>query len=343
MTGSPHVVLRRYGWDVAWAADWAEAAAGEGVRPGRVVRVERISAQVATDLGIETATWTTPAAHAAGVVAPPAAGDWVGVRDDATPDDPEAIVCVLPRDTVIVRHDPGETAPQVLAANMDLVFVVHGLDRPLNEARLERMLVIAWDSGAEPRIVLTKADLAAAHGVVSVRGELAEIAPAVDVMATSSVEEHGIDELAAVLGTRTAVLLGESGSGKSALVNALAGSDVQTTGAVREGDAKGRHTTTARDLVPVASGGCLIDTPGLRGIGIWHAEEGLVGAFPEIASAGERCRFRDCRHTGEPDCAVQAAVAAGRIGPRRYESWRRLRDEMDDVASRRTMQARKRR
>lgn len=356
MTGTGIEGLRRYGWNESWEVAWvqlrseaegfgqpAAAPKASGTRPGRVVRVERISAQVATGIEVETATWTTPTARAAGVMEPPAAGDWVGVLDDATTGDPGAIVAVLPRVTSIVRHDPGQSAAQVLAANMEVVFVVHGLDRPLNEARIERMLVIAWDSGAEPTIVLTKADLAGPDDVRRLHAVLAEIAPAVRVVVTSGVEDHGLDELGDVLGRQTAVLLGESGSGKSTLVNAMVGAEVQTTGAVRSGDAKGRHTTTARDLVPLVSGGCLIDTPGLRGIGIWHAEEGLDGAFPEIAAAAQDCRFRDCHHAGEPGCAVQAGVEAGRIGARRFDSWLRLRGEMDAVASRREEQSRHRR
>jgi ribosome biogenesis GTPase len=343
MSTSAGQALGRFGWDAQWAAAWAEADTGTGVRPGRVVRVERISAQIATESGVETATWVTPVARSLGVSEPCAAGDWVGVLDDGTTEDPEAIACVLPRRTAIVRHDPGGTSPQVLAANMDLVFVVHGLDRPLNEARLERILVVAWDSGAEPKVVLTKADAASPDAVRRVAAELRDIAPAAEVITTSAVEANGTDELGNALGSRTAVLLGESGSGKSTLVNALVGAEVQTTGAVRLGDSKGRHTTSARDLVALSSGGCLIDTPGLRGVGIWEAEEGLDGAFPEIAAAGEKCRFRDCNHTGEPGCAVAAAVDAGHIGARRFESWRRLREEMDQVTERREIQARKRR
>jgi len=205
----------------------------------------------------------------------------------------------------------------VLAADVDLVLVVASLDRALNANRIERELVLAWDSGAVPVVVLTKSDLAGSAPVEQPR------AVGADVVVTSVVTGEGIDDVRSRLRPdRTAVLLGPSGVGKSALANALVGSDDLATGAVRAGDGRGRHTTTARDLVPVPGGGALVDTPGIRSVGLCEGGEGLALAFPDVEELAVQCRFRDCRHAGEPGCAV-----AGGVEPDRLANWHKLERE----------------
>ncbi len=222
----------------------------------------------------------------------------------------------------------------MLAANVDLVFVVCGLDRPLRPGRIERAVVLAWESAAEPVLVLTKADLAA--DPASAAEEAAGACPAAAVHLTAAYTGVGLDGLVATLeGRRTAALLGESGAGKSTLVNALAGEDVLATGAVRAADAKGRHTTTARHLVPLPGGGALIDTPGLRQLGLWSGEEGLAAAFADVEALAAGCRFRDCAHREETGCAVVEAVAGGRLPARRLSGYLKLRRELDHQEGRR--------
>jgi ribosome biogenesis GTPase / thiamine phosphate phosphatase len=305
--------LVRLGYDDSMAA----YLDGVGT-PGRVARADRGACLVLTADG------SVHADVPRGLETPPATGDWVALVDDT-------VAAVAPRRGAIVRADPsGAGAPQVLAAHVDLVFVVHGLDRPLRPGRIERSLVLAWEAGVEPMVVVTKMDLG---DVGALLDELEAAAPGVAVHLTSATQGTGLDGLAAVLGGhRTAALLGESGAGKSTLVNLLAGGEVMATGAVRRGDAKGRHTTTARHLVPLPSGGVLLDTPGLRQLGLWSGEEGLAATFADIETLAAGCRFRDCAHTGEPGCAVAAAVADGRLSARRLAGFAKLRRELEHQA-----------
>jgi len=283
--------------------------------PGRVERVDRIRAQVATAAGSVSAT--------AEVL--PVVGDWVALESGAAE---TSVTTVLPRWSELSRRAAGPVPePEVVAANVDLVLAVSPLDRPLSPNRIERELVVGWESGARPVVVLNKADLsiAADHDIAALRERLA----LVDVLVTSARTGEGVDAVAALLHpSRTAVLLGASGAGKSSLVNALAGEQVATIGDVRAADSRGRHTTTYRSLIPVPGGGVLLDTPGIRSIGLWDAEEGIAKTFPEIDELAPGCRFRDCRHEEEPGCAVTAAVGAGELDTARYESWRKLQREL---------------
>ena len=212
---------------------------------------------------------------------------------------------VLRRRTALVRSSASRTSRgQLLAANVDTVVVTVSLAAPLKHARIERMLALAWESGAQPVVALTKADACA--DVERLAAEVAETAPGAEVLVTSVVTGQGLDALAAVL-NGTIVLLGPSGAGKSSLGNHLLGEERLTTGAVREQDGKGRHTTAWRELLPLPGGGVLLDTPGLRAVGLQDAQDGLEQTFAEIEQLARECRFGDCAHAGEPGCAVLAA------------------------------------
>lgn len=261
-------------------------------------------------------------------------GDWVAL---ARPEGHEMplIEAILPRHGAFSRHDPGETGEQVIIANVDIVFVVQSLSGSgVNISRLERELVLAWESGARPVVVLTKADLC--DDAEAQRELAAEVAFGSDVIVGSTVTGEGIDEVRGhVPSGVTAALLGASGVGKSTLVNQLVGDEVQPTNEVRDADDKGRHTTVARELVTVPGGGVLIDTPGMRAIALWDAEEGLSAAFPDIEELAEYCRFGDCAHENEPGCAVLSAVESGELPERRLASYRKLMTELERLARRR--------
>ena len=305
------VDLPSLGWDPSWdEARQVLAAPGRPLAPpARVRRIDR--------------GWSSllPEGRVRNLGASVAVGDWVVPSDDG-----ERVEHVLPRRSAFVRRASFEGArgePQPLAANIDVVFLVHALTTPLNQRRLERELVLAYDSGAAPVIVLSKSDLVDDPHALVVAAEL--IALSAPVYAASGRTGAGLDRLAELAGGhRTIALLGASGVGKSTLVNGLVGRDVQDTGAVREQDDRGRHTTTAAELVGLPGGGWLIDTPGLRAVSLWASGQGIERAFQDVFDLAERCRFRDCKHEGEPGCAVLDAVAAGTLDPRRVESMKRL-------------------
>lgn len=247
------------------------------------------------------------------------------------------IVKIAPRRTSFVRRDPAErTAPQVLAANFDLVMVAEPLVG-LNRQRLERELVLAHETGADVAVVLTKSDLADATLAASVTQEVADLAGrSVPVLVISTADASSVERVRALVGAQSiAILIGKSGVGKSSLVNLLAGTEVQDTGAVRERDGKGRHTTVDRVMVELPGGGCVVDMPGIRGLGLWDAESGLGTAFSDVEELAASCRFRDCSHVDEPGCAVLAAVAAGDLSEARLRSYRTLSAEIASVRARR--------
>jgi ribosome biogenesis GTPase len=312
--------------------------------PGRVVRVDRGLVTVQTEAG-PTPAVVTGSLDPSGEPGPPAVGDWV-VVDRAF--DTVVVRAILPRRSALARRRPGAAeSAQAVAANIDLVLIVESVERGPNPRRIERAVALAWDGGATPVVVLTKTDLADDLGAAVERA--GEGAPFIDVVALSAVLDDGVDELRQRFesGT-TAVMLGPSGVGKSTLANRLLGEEKLAVSHVRSGDAKGRHTTTHRELVVLPSGGCLVDTPGVRELGLWLGADAVDSAFPEIDQAAAGCRFRDCQHEGEPGCAVAAAVASGELDEARLESYRRLvreaerLDERLDPARKHELRARER-
>jgi ribosome biogenesis GTPase len=262
----------------------------------------------------------------------PAVGDWVSL---AHAQEPAVITAVLPRRSAFVRSAADASRrsaghlvdEQVLAANVDVAFLVAGLDHDFNLRRLERYMAVAWSSGVRPVIVLNKADVA-----IDLDGRLldvASVAPAVPIVVLSALTGDHVADLAAYLPTgQTAVVLGSSGVGKSTLVNALLGEQRQATAAVREDDSRGRHTTTHRELFELPMGAFLIDTPGIRALEIAGADEGVEAAFDDIADIAAACRFSDCRHQAEPGCAVRAAIDGGQLSPDRFASHQKLEREL---------------
>jgi ribosome biogenesis GTPase / thiamine phosphate phosphatase len=317
--------LARLGWDSAFAGEF-EGLGMQDVVPARVVAEHRDRYVVADADGERTAVLAGRLRHQARSRDElPATGDWVAV--DAGGDGTAAVHAVLPRRSAFRRKVAGDvTEAQVLAANVDTALVAAALPADLNERRIERYLALAWESGAVPVVVLTKADLAddVDAAVCAVRA----VAPGTDVVAVSAVTGAGVDALERWLRPgRTAVLLGSSGVGKSTLTNRLLGAEALRTGSVRD-DGKGRHTTTHRQLVRLESGALLIDTPGMRELQLWSADAGLESAFADVEALAARCRFRDCGHGAEPGCAVRAAAESGALDAARLESWHRLRREL---------------
>ena len=264
--------------------------------------------------------------HAAQRVDFPAVGDWVAVEPPATGGDAR-IHSVLPRSSRFSRRAAGDpTEEQIVAANIDTVFLVSGLDGDFNPRRIERYLTVAWESGATPVIVLNKADLADDPEAIALEVRVAM--PGVDVHAVSCRDAPTLDPLRDYLGFgKTGALLGSSGVGKSSIVNQLIGQELLRTRDVRAADSRGRHTSTARQLVLLPGHGVLIDTPGMRELQLWDTAESLAGTFAEIEARAADCRFRDCQHRSEPGCAVRAAVDAGAIAVDRLESYYKLTAE----------------
>lgn len=252
----------------------------------------------------------------------PATGDWATVSGEEP-----MLDTLAERTTALVRRAPSGRSEQVLAAEIQAAWIVLGMDRPLNAGRVERALVVTYDGGIAPSVVLAKADLAA--DLPRARTVLATVAPGVPVHPVVAPTGEGLAPLRAQLATpQTVALVGESGAGKSTLVNALAGQEIHRTAEVRARDHKGRHTTASRELVPVPGGGVLLDAPGVRELGVLAADRGLAAAFPEVAALAGACRFADCAHGGEPGCAVQSALADGRVEPRRWTRYLVLADEV---------------
>jgi ribosome biogenesis GTPase / thiamine phosphate phosphatase len=325
--GAAGSALAAWGWNQDWAADFVTAGAA-GLSAARVVAQHRGRWLLVADDRDWPATPTGRLRHEALDGDLPAVGDWVGfVRP---PHDGEArIDTILPRRTAFRRRAAGsDTEAQVIAANVDVLIVATSLNGDLNPRRLERYAAMGHESGAEVVIALTKADLAGdfAADVEAMAGLLR-----LPVVALSSHTGTGIDELDRwLVPGRTIALVGSSGVGKSTLLNRLAGSDLMLTRAIREGDARGRHTTTHRELFRLPSGALMLDTPGMRELGLWDADAGVEDTFTEIVELAAACRFHDCTHRFEPGCAVTAAVKAGSLDQGRLRSYRRLARELDD-------------
>ncbi len=317
-----HSTLADLGYAAHWRDLFAPHAAAD-VHPARVLKSARGGAIVATEDGIRLAKPAASLLKAAGSADQPSVGDWVALLDAPDLDVP-LIAAVLPRQSAIVRGDPGDTSnTQVLAANIDVVLVVHPIAEGPNVRRIERELALSWESGAVPVVVLTKADLAPSPQ--DALAAVGAVAPGVVVYLTSAVAGEGLDPVRALLTHgRTAVLIGPSGAGKSTLVNALLGEERQLTREVRVSDGRGRHTTVVRELIQIPGGGMIIDTPGLRGMALTGSETGIEAAFTDIEEAAARCRFRDCAHDGEPGCAVAGAVASGHLSEERVQSYHKL-------------------
>jgi ribosome biogenesis GTPase len=311
--------LLSLGWDDGWASALAELREPT-VWPARVSRVDRGMCTVMTG----TAEVRVTAGRGVGI----AVGDWVGVTTGPAGDEPARIVAVLPRRGAFRRAAAAKSAaPQVVAANIDTVFLCDALDGSLGLRHLERFLALAWQSGAVPVVLITKADTLPPSVVAQAVEAVTAVAGGVDVVVVSSTTGEGMSDVAPYLvAGRTVALLGLSGAGKSTLVNLLAGEEVLATGAVRR-DGSGRHTTTHRELVPLPGGGLLIDTPGMRALSVEGARDGVEHAFEDVEALAANCQFANCSHAGEQGCELAAALLDGRLERSRLESWQRLRAE----------------
>ena len=327
------MVLTDLGWNDAMARAFAQWAAQPDIQPGRVAIEFNYLYRVFVESGeIETVLSGRIKHHATSRGEMPAVGDWVAVR--LRPGhDRGAIVGILPRHGRFSRRMAGNvTGEQVVAANVDVVFVVMGLDPDYNLRRLERYLLLARESGAAPVILLTKPDLTndAAMKAADVRA----LAGDVPIHVLSPKFNEGLDQVAGYLTRgRTGALLGSSGVGKTTIINRLIGTDLRKTREVREADSRGRHTTSHRELVMLPNGGLIIDTPGMRELQLWDVGGAVSETFEDIVALAAHCRFSDCRHREEPGCAVKGAVADGQLASSRLESYLKLRDELTELAS----------
>jgi ribosome biogenesis GTPase len=309
--------------DLGWNTELADNLQ-PGLTPGRVTAAHRAAFDVQTASGVVRTRLPGRLVHECADVA---VGDWVALGDGL-------IRSVLPRRSAIVRNAAGRAAAtQTLAANVDVALVVTSLGPDLEPRRIERYLVTIWESGAAPEIVLTKADrLDDPRPLVA---EIEAVALGVPVHVVSAVTGQGCDELRArIRPGATAVLLGSSGVGKSTLVNRFAGRELMAVNETRSDDDEGRHTTSHRELLLLPGGGLVIDTPGLRELQLWDGADGIEQTFADVEELAARCRFNDCSHAVEPDCAVHAALASGELSRERYESWRKLQRELRSIAIR---------
>jgi len=326
------VNLQDAGWRPALEEAFTEHRE-KGLQPARVALELNHIYRLWTEEGEVLAEAAGRLRHeAAGQHELPAVGDWVAYRpDDSTSLSARPrvrIEAILPRRSAFVRKVAGsETKQQVVAANIDTVFLVSGLDRDFNPRRVERYLLLAAQSGAHPVVVLNKADLPDAH-LDEAMDAVAAVAGGAPIHAISARTHMGLDSLKPYLRAgETVALLGSSGVGKSSIVNALAGEELLETRSVRERDSRGRHTSRHRQMVRLPGGALLVDTPGMRELQLWDVGEALEETFEDIDALAAGCRFRDCRHDSEPDCAVKAAVSAGTLPASRYESFRKLEAE----------------
>lgn len=324
--------LTELGWDDAWAEAFAPWAATVDVQPARVLIGFNYLYRVVVEGGeLEATIAGRLKHHAASRSELPAVGDWVAVRRRPN-EDRGAIVAVLPRRSWFSRKMAGQvTDEQVVAANVDVIFIVMALDADFSLRRLERYLLLSRESGAAPVVLLTKPDLC--PHVAARTAEVAALTGNVPTHVVNPKRSEGIEQVAAYLAPgRTGALLGSSGVGKSTIINRLVGEDIRKTREVREADSKGRHTTMHRELVVLPSAGLIIDTPGMRELQLWDVGEAVRETFDDIEALAAGCHFTNCRHRDEPRCAVKAAVAEGRVAPDRLESYHRLQDELAVLA-----------
>lgn len=334
--------LKDFGFDEGFLRDYLEIAI-PGDCPARVVEVERGSLSlVYRDSGgglreAEAGIAGKLLHEAANASLLPAVGDWVVLRPGEREADRGTVKAVLPRRSAFMRRAPGDKAErvvaQILAANVNAAFIVAAADERWSPRRIERYVTLAYEAGVTPVVVITKTDLA--ESPEAFRDEMAGLSPGLDIVMVCAPDGKGLSGLEPWLAPgKTVVLLGSSGAGKSTLLNALAGGEVASTGAVREDDGRGRHTTTHRELYRLPSGGLVIDSPGLREIQLLAGEEALADAYADVEALAGGCRFRDCRHEAEPGCAVRAALESGQLDPGRYAGWRKLRREVAFLATR---------
>ena len=322
--------LAALGWDERHATMFASEA--PGLAPGRILAEERGQYLVVSAAGEGPATASGRLRHDTELdptAAWPAVGDWVAldpIRPMDTGTEHRLIQRVLTRRTAVIRRSPGDRRlpSQVLAANVDVVFVVTSVNAEFNVRRLERYVTVAWESGATPIVLLSKSDLADDLELFRLQAETT--APGVETIAVSAITGEGVEDVRAHLGAgRTVVFTGSSGVGKSSIVNALAGAPLLETGGIREDDARGRHTTTRRQLVRLVDG-LLIDTPGLRELGVLDGD-GLTTAFDDVEHLASECRFGDCEHRTEPGCAIRSAIASGDLDRDRFVAYEKLQRE----------------
>jgi ribosome biogenesis GTPase len=328
------MALTELGWHAGLDAAFRSFAAA-GFEPARVAVAYGATFRVYTQDGEELADLAGRLRHeATGRRDLPAVGDWVAVKRTTIEGGRATIHGVVPRKSLFSRKAAGdETTEQIVAANVDTVFLLTGLDRDFNLRRIERYLVMGWESGASPVIVLNKADLA--DDVDQRRDEVRAIALGVPILVMSARERTGLEQLDEYLQAgKTIAVLGSSGVGKSTLINRLLGEDRLRTNEVRDSDQRGRHTTTHRELVRLPGGALLIDTPGMRELQLWSADTGVAEAFDDIAVLGRDCHFADCAHETEPRCAVKQAVAEGRLDAARLASYHKLQKELSWLAVR---------
>ena len=320
--------LNELGWDEARAAE-LQGLAAEGLEPARVGAATRDRCQL---LGLGEPIWASLRGRLAEErLELPAVGDWVLARRER---ETAVVEQLLERRSLFVRKAAGRSSlPQVVAANVDRVFAVTAVGPNFNPRRIERYLSAIWDGGAEPVVVVNKTDLP--HDAAAILEELSAVALGVRTAMVSAVRDGGLDELLALCRPGgTIALVGSSGVGKSTIVNRLLGDEQQATSEVRESDHKGRHTTSDRQLFVTPGGAILIDTPGMRELGLWDAEEGVDRTFADVVELAAGCRFRDCAHSSETGCAVLAAVERGEIAAERVESFQRLQRELEHNARR---------
>ena len=329
--------MNRYGWD----PEWSRTTDLDSWIVGRVVSEDRKGYRIETDAGSVRAILTGRSRREWNEIDYPAVGDWVELAGDSS----ATILTVnrvLPRRTALVRQAAGRlTRPQVIAANVDTVFCVTSLNRDFNPRRIERYVTAIWDSGAAPVIVLTKADVC--DDTEEYLQQLPPSAFGVSTLVVSAVADLGMEQLREYCTSgKTLAFVGSSGAGKSTLINCLMGKEVLKVGEIREDDARGRHTTTRRELLTIPTGGIVIDTPGMREFQLWGDEPaGIESAFPEIEELLGKCRYRDCQHEGDDGCAIEAALESGELSEARLASYKKLMREeafqkrrRDDAAKR---------